>query len=75
MTSNERFELKARAFNILFGVVAPGKDVPAARGSDDYEARQRLWIDWLSHNGKTIDAMLTAFDEWLEWQKDTREGE
>lgn len=62
--SIERFEIKARAFQIMTGKMAPGKDVPAAlcRG-DDYECREKLWKLWNEAYGKAVDAVISATQE------------
>ena len=47
-TPNDRFERLAAEFYEDTGKMAPGKDVPAAFGVDDYDLRSRLWNAWLA---------------------------
>jgi len=43
-----RYDRLAEAFRRETGLMAPGKDIPAAcGGDDDDETRMRRWIDWL----------------------------
>lgn len=47
--ANDRFEREATAFFRATGMLAPGKSVPAALASDEYEAeRQRRWAQWIA---------------------------
>ena len=41
--ANERFERHAAAFDKATGMLAPGKDVPAALGGYDEDRRKELW--------------------------------
>lgn len=43
---SELYEEDAAAFQRDTGLMAPGKDVPAAIGSDDHERRSAAWRDW-----------------------------
>lgn len=44
----ERFEIDAAAFYKETGMMAPGKDLPAAMGAgDDRRARHKAWGEWL----------------------------
>ena len=67
MKANTRFEIEARAFNIMTGHMAPGKDAPAAAGDDDYEERQRAWIEWKQTHSTCINSMILAFENQLEY--------
>lgn len=47
-----RFDRLAEAFRRDTGMMAPGKDCPAAMGGmDDDEGRMRAWAEWLKTNG------------------------
>lgn len=44
---NERFEALAERFYRETGIMAPGKDVPAASGDDmPYDERRKRWSEW-----------------------------
>lgn len=46
--ANDLYEIKAYEFYKETGIMAPGKDQPAAMGnSPDYEERVDAWLDWL----------------------------
>lgn len=60
LTSFERYEIKAEAFRILTGHLAPGKDAPSAGNPADYEVRQALWYFWTGSNANIIEALLQA---------------
>lgn len=64
MNPNLKYEIKARAFFVATGYVAPGKDQP--QGLPDCMGigrRQFFWDEWIAQNGKTINVMLKAFEE------------
>lgn len=45
--SLEEFETRAHKFHVATGVMAPGKDVPAAmNGYDEQQLRYKLWCEW-----------------------------
>lgn len=48
----ERYEARAAAFYRATGMMAPGKDQPAAMGGPSYEAREAAWLDWLAETGR-----------------------
>lgn len=45
-SANDRYERLAEMFCTQTGMMAPGKDVPAAMGRDDYELRAAAWKVW-----------------------------
>lgn len=47
MNANERFEYMAKLFYKETGLMAPGKDSPAAFGVTDREERQIAWKEWV----------------------------
>lgn len=47
MNSNERFEYMAELFYKETGLMAPGKDSPAAFGVTDMDERQREFTKWV----------------------------
>lgn len=63
MNANTRYEIKARAFNLMTGHMAPGKDSPAAAGPTDYDERELAWLRWLDTNRHCIESMFQAFEE------------
>lgn len=63
MNANERFEIKARAFQLMTGMMAPGKDCPAAGGPINEAVRDETWHEWREFHAKIIAAMITAFEE------------
>lgn len=63
MDANDRYEIKARAFQAMTGAMAPGKSCPPQMSNSDPDLRQALWDQWEIHHGRTVNAMLEAF-EW-----------
>ena len=64
MDSNVRFEIQARAFSIMTGMLAPGKDQAAAScGGYTDDQRRQTWEGFRHLHGKAIDAVLTAVAE------------
>ena len=52
MDANERYELLATQFKQATGLLAPGKDAPAAVGNDpeyNYDYRRQEWDKWLKN--------------------------
>ena len=60
MDANTKFEIKAKAFQIMTGILAPGKDYPAAVNQPDYDLREESWKDWNLRHGKVVNAMILA---------------
>ena len=48
MNANEQFEYMAELFYKKTGLMAPGKDSPAALGVTDREERQDAWKVWVN---------------------------
>ncbi len=48
MDANEQFEYMAELFYKKTGLMAPGKDSPAAFGVTDREERQEAWKVWVN---------------------------
>ena len=63
MTPNTKYEIEARAFQIMTGQMAPGKDSPSAAGPSNLELRRELWDMWQNHYAPVIIALLKAFEE------------
>lgn len=61
LTAIERFEIRAEAFRMMTGHMAPGKDIAMSAGGDD-DAREAAWHKWWSSYALPVDAMLWAFD-------------
>lgn len=56
----EEYELKAEAFKIMTGYLAPGKDAAMIGGGVPYEERVAAWEKWIAVNGATARAFITA---------------
>lgn len=63
MNSNLAFEIRARAFQLMTGKLAPGKDEPAAVNWEDRGDRLAAWMTWLEKYDPCIEAMLNAVDD------------
>lgn len=61
----ERFDIKAEAFRIMTGHMAPGKDVSALGWSEPHEVREAEWSRWCEAFNACANAMLTAVDRIL----------
>ena len=66
MDSNERYEVKAEAFRMMTGQMAPGKDPPRASYSEPFEDRMVMWDKWVIQHDEVIRAMLLAFERIME---------
>ena len=62
MNANDRYEIKAEAFRIMTGHMAPGKDPASASYPASFEERMEAWQKWLNDYHIIITAMFTAFD-------------
>lgn len=56
MDNLTKYEFIAEAFRIDTGMMAPGKDVPAALSSDDFHQRMSAWTKWRRDNQGIIRA-------------------
>jgi len=65
MNSLEIFEVKAEAFLIMTGHMAPGKDPARVTYPKPLEERQEIWEKWFHQYGSCVAAMITAFDRFL----------
>ena len=65
MNVNTAYEIRAEAFRIMTGMMAPGKDPGMAGESASYEERCHVWGDWLLNNEDIITAMLKASEHVL----------
>ena len=59
MDANKKFEIKARIFYKMTGVIAPGKDDMMGM---DYKTRLTIWEDWNSKNIGILNAMFDTLD-------------
>ncbi len=75
MTGNEWFEVKAEAFYLQTGMMAPGKDMAAAAGLFDDLARSVAWVEWCGANVALLQAMKIAFERVMEYGAEHKEGE
>lgn len=66
MDSYVSYEIKAEAFRIMTGHMAPGKDAASASYPAPFEERQAAWDEWLKENSDCIKAMLAAADNFIE---------
>ena len=66
MTDLERYEVKAEAFRICTGHMAPGKDPAAMSYPKPFEDRAKAWDEWHAAHALPIAAMLTAFERIME---------
>ena len=62
MNTNESYEVKAEAFRMMTGQMAPGKDPPRVSYSKPFEERVIMWDNWKSQHGEIIRAMEIAFE-------------
>jgi len=62
MNANESYEVKAEAFRMMSGQMAPGKDPPRGSYSEPLEKRFVLWNNWRSQHAEIIRAMEIAFE-------------
>jgi len=62
LSINTKFELKAKAFETMRFMLAPGKD---QRLGPSQELREREWIDWCAKHGKVFEHFIKAVEELL----------
>jgi len=55
-----RFESMAKQFRKDTGMMAPGKDQPAAMGGPDYRTRADAWNEWLNKRADALANRLRA---------------
>lgn len=70
MDAYYRYEIKAEAFRIMTGHMAPGKDAPPQSYPAPYEEREKVWRQWLLDNEECINAMLLAVDRIIDHKLD-----
>jgi len=58
LNSTEEYELKAEAFRVMTGHIAPGKDAAAASYPAPYEEREAAWREWSAKHGEVVRAMI-----------------
>lgn len=61
MNDNEWFEVKAEAFRICTGHMAPGKDPASASYPAPFEERAKAWEEWTTAHMQPIAAFRVAF--------------
>lgn len=66
MNAYTHFEIKACAFYRMTGIMAPGKDEPAASGGHPMGERIDAWDKWNTDNHDLIAALLWAVERELE---------
>lgn len=57
-----KFEVKAEAFRIMTGHMAPGKDASPQSYPAPYEERSKLFAEWIKTHGECVDAMIKAVE-------------
>ena len=58
LDSVTEYEIKAEAFRICTGHMAPGKDPASASSPAPFEERSAAWDAWMNENGRVVRAML-----------------
>ena len=59
ISANAAFEIRARVFYCMTGLLAPGKDSPAA-GALDRAERDREWHTFIDNYGKILNDTICA---------------
>lgn len=62
LTSIERYEIRAEAFRIMTGHMAPGKSASAASNPASPEERNAAYLEWAAAHTNCVRAMLLAFE-------------
>lgn len=62
MESNLSYEIKAEAFRIMTGHMAPGKDPSPHSYPAPLEVRSRAFEEWITEHDQIIQAMILATD-------------
>lgn len=62
MNSIEQFEVKAEAFRIMTGHMAPGKDAAPESYPAPFDERAEAFDEWQKQHGDCVRAMMLAFD-------------
>ena len=62
LDTTTRFELKAEAFRIMTGHMAPGKDASPHSYPAPYEDRTAAFDQWNAIHGDCVGAMIRAFE-------------
>lgn len=57
---NIQYEIKAEAFHIMTGQMAPGKDPPSASYPQPYEIRKEMYDEFIKKNGEMIGVVILA---------------
>lgn len=60
-----KFEIKAEAFRIMTGHMAPGKDAAPESYPAPYEERAAAYATWLQGNGECVRAVVLAFERMM----------
>lgn len=60
LNSTEEYELKAAAFRVMTGHMAPGKDASAESYPATYEEREAAWREWSAKHAEVLRAMILA---------------
>lgn len=66
MSTLQWYEIKARAFHRMTGMMAPGKDEPAASGGHPMGERMDAWDKWTTDHHDVIKAVLLAVEKEME---------
>ena len=63
MNSYLSYEIQAAAFHRMTGIMAPGKDEPAACHGPSFDKRVDEWEEWQLRHRDIIRAFLWAIDQ------------
>lgn len=65
LDTTTRFELKAEAYRIMTGHMAPGKDASPQSYQAPYDERIEAFDRWSAIHGECVRAMLLAFERMM----------
>ncbi|MCP3704934.1 MAG: hypothetical protein GY954_18640 [Alteromonas sp.] len=61
MNSIEEYEVRAEAFRLMTGHMAPGKDAAPESYPAPFEERSEAYKEWAEDNAECVRAMMLAF--------------
>jgi hypothetical protein len=63
--NNLKYEIKAEAFRIMTGQMAPGKDPSIASSQLSFEERSKMYEEWNKKYFEITNAMWNAMKEYI----------
>ena len=63
MTGDTWFEIRARAFQQMRGMTAPGMEDDNTPAMPDFNSRRAAWLAWNAVNSNVMNAIRDAIDE------------